>query len=266
MRPLLPGKDAEKYSQRLSLFETQSFSCFLVTIFVAYLLRLSSIVWAVSSRCVEADQFWFEPYEHTWSLAGVFFLIVLLLLVWNTSIAIDHRLQNKRIALLIWVNFIAVLGLLAVFGPMLDSSQLRYNERNAVFGRWLVTNHRWSMYDYDQCLLARDYVGRWRVVSREIRGDGLAFPRQWIEFKQSLTVEAYDNARDGPIKGNWNPPDFSRNLLPKYRGAGRITLSDSWGSWIFDLQGGTLTLTTPEWAYRQPAAVIVLERVPIEED
>ena len=73
-------------------------------------------------------------------------------------------------------------------------------------------------------MLAAPYVGRWKVIQRDLPEYDLEFPALWIEFTQTLELEAADSR------------------------------------WVFELDGDILTLTTPNWFDRQEPAVVVLQR------
>ena len=261
MRQPLGLSDEDKSSYGLSTFSIQSFACFIVVIFIGFLLRLSTVVWGTASRCVEADQFWFEPYAKTWPLGGTFFLILFLVLVWNTSIAVNLYVRRRRGLLLTSVNFAGVIGLLLVAGPALDTAQIRYDYRENSFGVWRVENRKRSLWAEDECVLARPYVGRWKVVETDLPKYGLEFPVRWIELKGTLELAVSDSRWEDTTEGWWSPPRPARRWNGDNMGAGELIWDRGWSVWVFDLEGDQLTLTTPDWIDWQEPGKVVLRRM-----
>ncbi len=260
MRPIWHfNPDSDNY--RLTGFRIQSLVCFVVTLSVAILLRIASIVWGVASRCVEADQFWFEPYKHHWPVAGVFLLTIFLLLAWNSIILLNQRIRNRNDWLLTSVNFVAIIAMLALSVPAYQSAQLRYDKRNPSLGQWLIPKKEWwHRYD-DKCRLAIDYLGHWEVIDKNLPPGGAEFPGQHIEFRQSLTFVASTGTRQEPISGSWDPPSFNTRLIEQYRGTGELYWADGSSTWNFRLEGDRLYLTTPEWLDWHFYSSVTLQRV-----
>lgn len=249
----------------LTGFRIQSAICFVLILSVTILMRISTSVWGVASRCVEADQFWFEPYKNDWPVGAAFFLIFFLLLVWNSSILLNHVVRKKREFFLTIVNFIALIALLLMSIPAFEASEIRYDEREATYGTWRMQNQpRWPWRD-DQCILAKNFVGHWRVIERDLGKSGVQFPSLWIDLRQSLTYRAADASWMEPYEGYWKPPSFSTRFVRQYPGTGEIGIPGKRTSWLFQLDGDTLTLTTPEWVdWHQPAKVVLQRSVSAE--
>ena len=253
--------DTEKKYKGLTSFRLQSIVCFLLILFSTFLFRLSIIAWAVSARCVESDQFWFIPHEQHWPLAANFFFVFSLLLVWNISIFVSQFMERRVDVTLFVVNLIALVALLSMTGPVLDTSQIRHDIRTERYGAWNVSQPLNWWWGEDECVLARDYVGNWTVVERDIPEYGAPFPVTAIELRQSLRFRASDSRWTPVVEGYWRPPNFSSHFDEDYRGVGEIYHSHGVSLWKFELEGDRLTLTTPEFVDWYLPSTVVLERV-----
>lgn len=247
----------------LTDFRIQSIICFVIILNLGFLLRLSTIVWGVSSRCVEADQFWFEPYKSDWPIGGIFFFVLFLMLAWNASIFLNYVVRQKREYFLPTVNFIAIIALLMISAPGYKSSQISYDDRDSTYGDWRASNRpQWPFYIFDKCFSARDYVGNWAVVEKNLESAGVKFPFVRIHLRQSLTYQAAVLGSDVPYENDWYPPRPDYRLAEKYRDVGTIYMDGKhrWQDWHFQLDGDTLTLTSFEqYDWIKPSKVI-LER------
>jgi len=248
----------------LTGFRIQSAICFVTILSLGFLLRLSTIAWGVAARCIEADQFWFEPYKSDWPLGGMFFLIFFLLLIWNASILLDQVVRRKRDLFLSAVNFVAIVGLFALASPAFDTAKLRYGIRESSFGSWVIPNAGGFLLVEDQCILATPYVGRWKVVELDLPKYGLEFPALWIELSQTLELEAADSRWAPTYHGDWHPPSFRRNISEDYKGVGELYWDRQWSVWVFELDDDTLTLATPDVIDWQAPAKVVLRKDPAE--
>lgn len=234
---------------------------FASTILVAVLLRLITFFGAVTAWCVETDEFWYTSTGGNWPLIGTTFLVLFLLLVWNGLIGFNDWRRSRGTRVMVVVNTIAIAAVFFVFDGIQDSANRSYNTRAGLYDSIEFSNsvvHSWA--PIDECVTARRFSGRWQVVDREIGYYGFDIPAEWIELKPWGYVYAQNSAWSAPYAERWRPP-----FPDRYLRAGEWFPGHLFGAyWHFDLDGDTLTLTTPsQWfELEMQRSTITLQRIP----
>jgi hypothetical protein len=245
----------------LAGFRIQSAGSFVIVLTMGFLLWVSLSLWGVAARCTGADEFWFQSFESDWPLGGMFFLIFSLLFVWNLFIAAAQVINEKQAPFLAILNLVLISGIMFTSFAALEAAEVSYEAREKTKGDWLNFRAPFLTWRQNPCVVARDYVGRWVVVEKDIPERGGDFPMMWIELRPSLTYRAADAAWASPYEGRWIPPSRLTKRPDENEDSGEIQLPDGFSHWDFNIDGEYLVLTTPDWALKwYEYSVVVLER------
>ena len=226
---------------------------------VVVLLRLVTFFGAITAWCVETDEFWYTSTGGNWPLVGTAFLVLFLLFVWNALIGFNDWRRSRGTKVMVFVDTIAIAAVFFVFGGIHDSANRFHNARAGLYDsiEFRISFYAWG--SVDDCVNARRFAGRWQVVDRQVGYYGFDVPAEWIELKPWGYVYAQGASWSTLHADTWRPP-----FLDRYARAGDYFPGRLFGTyWHFDLDGDTLTLTTPsEWfELDMQRSTVVLRRV-----
>jgi len=238
-------------------------ACFTITFVLLVLLRLVSSFAAVTGRCVDTDQFWYTSTGGNWPLIGSSVLVLFLLFAWNVLIGFDDWWHSRGTRITVVVNAIGIAALLYFLTAVHDSASFAHNSRAGLYDS---INFRPSYFLYrrnkDECAAMQRFAGRWRVVDRKVGYYGFDVPAQWIELKPWGYAYAQDASWSQPYAIKWSP-SYRWWYFDEYHRWHNGELFNA--PWEFDLQGDTLTLSSPaDWLEHEwQRSVVTLQREPI---
>jgi hypothetical protein len=240
-----------------------SLVCFAAVLTVLILFRLITLFSIAGTWCVETDEFWYTSAGGNWPLAGSLILVLFLMFVWNVFIGIADWQRSRASRVLIVANAVAIAANLYVFTAIHDSATIAYDARAGLYAN-IASNrlHFPRARDERACVTARRFVGRWRVIDRQVGYRGFDIPAEWIELHSWGELYAQEASWSPPYTDLWRPP--YRHIDAEDGRWRDGTVFDA--PWDFDLQGDILTLTTPpEWFEVWERSRVTLQRQPLAE-